>query len=188
MNKDLETLKRRWKELDSASPVQDPSTPFCPASAVKVSSRRQKLMNYYRRLTIIGIIFIWVTPIAIHSELNFPLWATILISVYFAVMAGICYMMYDKIKRLDFGNTPTVRLLEQVESIYRSFNRHTTFGIMAATPIVILMLYFLHVNYAAFIGGITGAILGAIIGFINNVSVRRHIREIREELAIALAK
>ncbi len=188
MNKDFESLKRSWKELDAAVPARDPSTPFCPASAIKVSSRRQKLMSYYRRLTVVGFLFIWVTPLLVHRELGMPLWATILISAYFALMSGICYMMYDKIKRLDFGNTPTVKVLEQVESIYRSFNRHTTFGIMVAIPVIIMMLYFMHANYAAFIGGITGAIFGSVIGYINNVRVRRHIREIRNELAIAMAQ
>ncbi|MDE5805643.1 MAG: hypothetical protein K2H58_05195, partial [Paramuribaculum sp.] len=51
----------------------------------------------------------------------------------------------------------------------------------------LMMLYFMHANEAAFLGGITGAIFGSIVGIINNIRFRRYIREIRNELSMALS-
>lgn len=187
MNNDLDSLKRNWQQFGHLASSAPATSPFAPASTVKAISNHQKLMDYYRRFSIIGFIFIFVVPFNLEA-LGFPLWDTILTMLYFAAMSGLCYRMYRKVKALDFGNTPTITLLEQVESIYAAFNRLSIIGICLATPIIALMLYFLADNYYALLGGIAGGILGLIIGLINKSRVRRYIREIRAELADALAQ
>ena len=186
MNTDFDTLRQNWKQLDTAPGPRAAGQHFCPPDTVNAISRRQKLLNYYRRLSIVGIIFIWCSPLTL-TRLEFPNWAVGLVTLYFGLMAGLCIMMYRRIRRIDFGNTPIITLLEQVESIYTLYNRQTTIGILLACPILLMMLYFMHANEAAFLGGITGAIVGTIVGIINNIRFRRYIREIRNELSMALS-
>lgn len=181
MDNQLEELKKQWKGLNSAGIAMGESVKdFYPSH--RGISRRSRLMRHYRLFLIVALVYIVVGPATLYPTGLLPAWKCIVLSLFFAFAALQSYIMYYKIRRLDFAHMNTFELLTHIENIYRTYSRQTIGGICCAVPIMIMLLTSFWMSGPAFIGGVVGAIFGGVLGIMKNCEIRRNIREIREEL------
>lgn len=181
MDNQLEELKKQWKGLNSVgSAMTECDKDFIPVP--RNSSRRGRLMKHYRICIIISLVYIVVGPATLYPTDLLPLWKCVVLSLFFVVSAIESYIMYDKLRRLDFGRMTTFDLLKLVEDIYRTYIRQTICGISIVVPVLFMLFTSFWASVPAFVGGVVGAIVGGIIGIIKNREIRRNIMAIREEL------
>lgn len=182
MDNQLDELKRHWKGLNSLNGLDIDRCGLASAPSDRSVSRRQKLLRIYRVLTIVGAVYIILGPALLYSTGIFPVWMLVCISAFFALTAGMCYMMYANIRSLDFADMPTVDLLNQVRHIYKCHIRQTCIGITTCIPLLLLMFWYFYSDEAMFLGGVCGAVFGGFIGWRNNLKIRRYLRDIEKEL------
>lgn len=182
MDNQLDELKKQWKGLNSASAVY----PTCNAESYRptqhVRSRREKLQRFYRNISIVAAIWIFLGPILLYPQGLLHTWGCAMLSAFFAVMGALSFDLYLRIKRLDFATMSTCRMLVEVERIYRDYIRNTIVGISLAVPMLAVMLFEFSNHGSALAGGIVGAVTGAYIGWKKNKIVRGYLKEIRLEL------
>lgn len=178
MDNNLDALKQQWQQLSNSTVAGvDPAL----VTNRRMSSRHGYLLRFYRVLIIVCLIWILLSPLTLFNS-GLPVFLCVTTSVYFGVMAVLCFITYQRIREIDFGTMTVVELLASVGRVMRTRLVSRCIGLMLCVPLIASLLYYFSANKAMLVGGISGAVLGGIMGYINDAKVRRYLKEIRREL------
>lgn len=186
MDNDLEKLKQHWQGLNNLPPsgrcdriIPDGIT------AGKVRSYSQRLIRDYTILIVLSLVWLVLSPFALYN-CGLPLWAGVLMSVFFGIMALSCASIRASIQRIDLSGMGVCEVLKCVKEVVVKRRRHQWLGIPLAVGAMAMMFYFFYgINELMLMGGVVGAIFGGVIGLISDMRMRRMLNEMREMLTDA---
>lgn len=178
MDNNLDALKQQWQQLSNSTVAGvDPAL----VTSRVMTGRQGYMLRFYRVLIIVCLVWILLGPMALLNA-GMPMALCVSTCVYFAVMAVLCFVTYQRIREIDFGSMTVVELLASVGRVMHTRLVSRCIGLALCVPLMASMLYCFSQNRAMLVGGIAGAVLGGTIGYISDAKIRRYLKEIRREL------
>lgn len=186
MDNDLEKLKQHWQGLNNLTP-EESCDRIIPGGimAGKIRSYSQRLIRDHTILIVLSLVWVVLSPIALYN-CGLPLWAGILNSVFFGIMALSCASIRASIQRIDLSRMGVCEVLKCVKETIIKRRHHQWLSIPLAVILMAMLFYFFYgINEIMLIGGVVGAILGGVIGSISDMRMRRMLNEMCEMLTDA---
>lgn len=185
MDRQFDELRKSWKGLDMtarASAMADDAARR--AASGSLQTRKQYVLRVYRVLSIVTALWVGLCPLVLLQS-GLPVWISCVSSLYFLVATIMCRYVYRKVRALDFGRMTTIELIDSVREVVTARRRQKIVLVTLMIPFLAALFYSFRFNTPMIAGGITGIVVGGIIGVVKDMHVRRHLKELRDELLSA---
>ena len=177
---DIEDMRSAWQGWCVSEPQK-----FDPDKKIAILDHRGKLLRQQCAIIVLGAVWslLSVPLLCLNPVINFPIWAGIYLSVYFAVLAVFALFQYYAYKDIDMYSMSVRQCLAAELKAKTLHMRIKIIGYVIAIPTVVYLLWFFyHVNMATFAGAVCGLVLGLCIGIMMEMRMRRHLRRMSRYL------
>lgn len=182
----IDNLKDKWRQAPPPVYSNDgerPTTPLGSERPPSIRSSRNKLARRYLVLTIFSATLLVCSPLT-YTSLGYPALLTLWLIMFLDMTTIFNFVLYNHIRSLNVSRLTVIEMIRHMKTMTAMRRRFRIISLATGIPfIAILLVYFLdHNATATLMGGFIGGTIGALIGVTKELSLRRVLTDIEDQL------